>query len=279
MAALPRTNRSAFRRAVFASVALHVALIAVGIVILRSRSDPSPAVPGIDTHADVVVRQFAVGDVHAVATEPPPESPPAPVAEPSRTKPVESGLMPRANQTPRTLTAEMLAVISRSVTTQPIATAAPAMPAIHGALNSGQSIVYVLDCSGSMGEYGKFALARAALKSTLFGQPEEVRFQVIVYNSIAQPLFPGTTGVPAIRANIDAAIARIAQHETKGRSNHVEAIRRAAVFRPDVILILTDADDLALTSFRSALAEAGKPIAVCVAKITASAVGPPRQLR
>jgi hypothetical protein len=284
MAAQPRTNRSAFRRAVIASVALHVTLIAVGIVILCSRPDPSPAAPGIDTHADVVVRQFTVGDLHEITTEPPPEpieSPAAPPAEPRSTNTVESGLTPRANQAPRTLSAEMLKVISRSVTTQSIASATPATTAlaIHGALNSRQSIVYVLDCSGSMGEYGKFALARAALQTTLRGQPEGVRFQVIVYNSMARPLFPGTAGVPATRANIDAAIARIAQHETKGRSNHVEAVRRAAACRPDIILILTDADDLALTSFRSALAEAGKPIVICVAKVTASAVGPPQQLR
>ena len=91
-------------------------------------------------------------------------------------------------------------------------------------------------------------------------------------------VFSGARYVPATGANIDAAISHIALHETRGRSNHVEAVRRA-LGRPDVILILTDADDLSLTSFRSALADVGKPIAICVAKVSASGVGPPQQLR
>ena len=87
---------------------------------------------------------------------------------------------------PRTLPAEVLAVISRSVATRHIVSASPsaAIPAIHGTLKPGQLIVYVLDSSGSMGEFGKLALARSALLATLRGQPEGVRFQVIVYGSI-----------------------------------------------------------------------------------------------
>jgi hypothetical protein len=278
MVALSRTNRTAFRRAVFASVVLHIALGAFTIVILRARPDRPPTTPGIDTRADVIVRQFDVGGLHEIATTPPPE-PPQPSTAPPAARPGETGSPPRVNQAPRTLPVEMLAIISRSMATQLVASAAPAAstPAIHGALNSRQTITYVLDCSGSMGEYGKFALARAALLTTLRGQPEGVQFQVIVYNSTVRPVFSGARYVPATGANIDAAIAAL--HETKGRSNHVEAVRRAALGRPDVILILTDADDLSLTSFRSALADAGKPIAICVAKVSASGVGPSQQLR
>jgi hypothetical protein len=283
MVAPSRSNRTAFRRAVFASVALHLALAVAAIIFLHSRPVPPSAVPGIDTSADVIVHQFDVSDLHEIPTGPPEpsRSPPAPTSESKTSPSVESGLTPRIDHLPRTLPAEMLAVISRSVGTQRVVSAAPAtpVPPIHGALNVRQTIVYVLDCSGSMGEYGKFARAEAALLSTLRSQPEGVQFQVIVYNSIARPLFPGVGSVPATRLNIDAADARIARHETKGRSNHVEAVRRAAASRPDVILVLTDADDLSLASFRPVLAEAGKPIAICVAKVSAASVGTPQQLR
>lgn len=287
MVALPRTNRSTFPRAVVVSVVLHIALASVAVIILHTRPDPPSTASPIDTAADVVVRQFEVGGLQEIATAPPPEpteSQTAPTADRRMPLSTESGLTPRVNHVPRTLPAEMLAVISRSISTQSGASVVPAahpqsIAAIHGALSPRQTIAYVLDCSGSMGEYGKFELARAALLTTLLGQPEEVRFQVIVYNGAARPLFPGAGGVLATRANIEAAIARLAQNETKGRSNHVEAVRRAAAGGPDVILLLTDADDLSFTSFRRALADAGKPIALCVAKVSASAVGPPQQLR
>src|SRR5437016_1863124 len=66
---------------------------------------------------------------------------------------------------------------------------APAPP-VHGPLGAGQTIVYVLDASGSMGEWGKFARARAALIATLRAQPQTVRFQVVVYAGTADVRLP-----------------------------------------------------------------------------------------
>ena len=155
---------------------------------------------------------------------------------------------------------------------------AVSVPAIHGALTSGKSVAYVLDCSGSMGEFGKLQLARAALLATLRNQPESVRFQLITYNSAARVLVPGGC-VPATAANIESVGAKVLLQDAKGRSNHVEAVRVAIQSRPDVILVLTDAEDLALAQFRRLLASAGKPIAICVAKVTSSTVGTPQELR
>ena len=63
--------------------------------------------------------------------------------------------------------------------------AGPPSPPIHGTLKPGQTIIYVLDASGSMGEYGKFERARRSLIATLQEQPESVRFQVVVYAGTA----------------------------------------------------------------------------------------------
>ena len=157
--------------------------------------------------------------------------------------------------------------------------AAPAQARpIHGALRRAQTVVYVLDCSGSMGEFGKFATARAALVATLRLQPGEVRFQVVAYNTTARLLLAGGC-VPATAANVTAAETALAELSAAGRSNHAEAVRRAAALRPDVIVIVTDAEELSASAFKPALAAAGKSVVVCVAKVAGDGVGEPRELK
>jgi Mg-chelatase subunit ChlD len=145
-------------------------------------------------------------------------------------------------------------------------------------MKPGQCIVYVLDCSGSMGEFGKLTLARAALVRTLRQQPGEVRFQVLAYNSTARQLLAGGC-LAATPANIASTETALASLKSTGRSNHVEAVRVAVALRPDVIVLLTDAEDLTAVSFKAVLAGAGKPVPVCVARVSAEGIGAPRELK
>jgi hypothetical protein len=289
MRRVQRSNRAGLRRAVAASVVIHAALAGV-LVLSLSSTDPTPATPGVDTRIrDVDVAMFPEERSVTVAEriepptppptpEPPPSAPPPPEAAPGSRPPV-------ATVVPNALPADVVAMIRRpSAVTDPNvkpaahASPAPAARPIHGAMRAGQTVVYVLDCSGSMGEFGKFDAARAALAATLRRQPEGVRFQVIAYNSTARALLPGGC-VAASGVNIDAAVSALAGLKAAGRSNHAEAVRSGAALRPDVILILTDADDLHITALKPALAAAGKPVIVCVAKATADGVGEPKEVR
>jgi hypothetical protein len=278
-----RSNRVAFRRAVLASVAFHVALAVAVVFVVRSRPEPKPAAPGIDTRADDVVIRFFADEV-AIATQPPDVPPPSPAPSPESAEVVEGtggSRPPLASIVPHTLPPEMLAIIRRPVAdpnVKPAGATSLAVRAIHGAMQPEQTVVYVLDCSGSMGEFGKLALARAALVATLRAQPEGVRFQVIVYNSTAR-VISGAGCVPATPSNITVAEAKIAAVEATGRSNHVSAVRVAAQSRPDVILLLTDAEDLAPAQFKQLLAGVNKPITLCVAKVTAAEIQTPQELR
>jgi Mg-chelatase subunit ChlD len=151
-----------------------------------------------------------------------------------------------------------------------------AAPAFHGAMKGGQTVVYVLDCSGSMGEFGKLEKAVAALKSTLRRQPESVRFQVIAYSTAARSLVPGRC-VPATSDHITAIETGLARLAPAGRSNHIEGVRAGAALQPDVIVLLTDTDNLTPASFRTAFA--GRQVPVCLALVTADGVAAPRELR
>jgi hypothetical protein len=255
-----RSDRDTFRRAVIASALLHVAL-AVGVVLIV-RTKPAPVhVPSlIDT----------APENRSPAEVPPPQGRPPLANFPARTLPVEAiAVIARAAAAPRTASAPPG---EPTVTT-------PAVPALHGALRPGQSIVYVLDTSGSMGEHGKLTRSRAALIATLRAQPPGVRFQVVAYSSAARSLFPGTSSVLATAANIDAAALRLAALEANGRSHHAEGIRAAASHHPDAIFLLTDSDGIRGRELQSALAPSGKRTYISLSRVTASSIEPPSELR
>ncbi|HEY3788299.1 MAG TPA: vWA domain-containing protein, partial [Urbifossiella sp.] len=148
---------------------------------------------------------------------------------------------------------------------------------VHGALAPRQAIVYVLDMSGSMGEWGKFDAARRALIATLRMQPESVRFQVVVYSGTANVPLRGAPGecLPATARNVERTIAALQTLAAPaGHSNHVEGVRIALAFRPNHVLLFTDSDDLPLSAFRGLLHQAEKPADLSVAKVGASVEKP-----
>jgi len=306
-----RSDRRGLRRAIAASVVLHLLVALAAFLAMRLAPRPAPRATAVHTRADevgvkliadvelapvpvpVAVEQPKTPPTPTPPVEPPtaPPDPPAPAPTP-RQEPAP-GRTPHATAVPPALPADVLNRIRRPATTamrppnpdadpnvKPAAAvgAPAAVPPIHGALRRDQTVVYVLDCSGSMGEFGKLAVARAALVATLRGQPGEVRFQVIAYGAAARPLLTGGC-VPATAANVAAAEAALAPLAAAGKSNHAEAVRRAAALRPDVIVLLTDANELSRAALKPALAAAGKPVVVCVATVAGDRVGEPRELK
>jgi hypothetical protein len=292
---IPRSQYSGFRRAVFASVVIHFVLVVVVVVFATQSHVPAqPQQPEIDTHIHEIPLQLNLEEPATIATsELSRAESPSPPSSPSQRTSTEAAHLPTISSVPNTLPPEFLAIIQRSqaasVSAGPVssetdsnvkptaATSTPGASPLHGAMKPGQSVVYILDCSGSMGEFGKLALARAALIATLCRQPEGVRFQVILYNSTVRQLLPG--GLMAIAANVHAAETRLATVEAVGRSNHTEALRAAVDLRADAIVWLTDADDLSAAKLKPILRAAGKPIPVYVAEVTARGVGIRQELR
>jgi hypothetical protein len=311
-----RVNRVAFRRAVWTSVALHVFAAVLLLLFLRTTDERKPLRANIDTHApdEPQVRIHFADEAVVNIAEPKQEPSVAkPQAALSEAPPPSLPDKPFAPSPPRTLPPEMIALIQKPALSvgatvveppvpahsnntgdtnnptitdpnvKPAETANASIggaPAIHGALKPEQTVVYILDCSGSMGASGKFDFARAALVSTLRQQPSSVRFQVIVYAGNAVPLLPSDNrGLPATEANIRAAATELAKLEARGKSNHVEAVRAALAFRPDVILILTDAGDLNPAAIKRILASTPKPVPVCVGQVTAEGVQRPREVK
>ena len=283
--------QAGFHRALVISVALHVTLVAVvALCIVLPFSKLPDGQVGIETRIQEVALRTDSEESTPLA---PPE--PAPIASP-QSLPSESTetTRPTVKVVPDTFPPELTALIRKSQKSSeteqtppppadpnlllPVGAASiPVAAPLHGALKPGQSVVYILDCSGSMGEFGKLSLARAALMATLERQPDGVRYQVIPYNSTARLLLPG--GLATMAGSLSHTESKLGKLEAAGRSNHDEAFRVAVGLRPDAIVWLTDADNISAGKLKTILNGAGKPIPVYVAEVTAHLVNPPKSLR
>lgn len=109
----------------------------------------------------------------------------------------------------------------------------------------GRTFVYVIDRSSSMGPSGGLRAAREQLLNSLQQLPSSARFQVIVYNRVAEPLLPDHPSLlETTPENLQRVAERLSGLLAEGGTDHLPALRRALALRPDVIFFLTDADDL-----------------------------------
>lgn len=104
-------------------------------------------------------------------------------------------------------------------------------------------VVFVVDHSVSMGLSGGLQRARAELKTALQSLPPDARFQILAYNQSARPLLVGGL-VLATPDTRDRASALLEDLVAEGKTNHGAALRDALYLRPEVIYLITDADDL-----------------------------------
>jgi|GEM_PF-2021311 len=303
-----RANHIAFRRAVGASALLHIVAAFALVWVVRPSEEPKPAQSGIDTHAadEPQVRMHLVEDTATSV-----EIPSQPVPQPSSTRPSQESSplsdKPFAFTTPRTLPAELLTLLRKPATQTGAVAETPIRPssanmgmtdpnvkpisgtsaksisgpqAIHGVLKPNQIVVYVLDCSGSMGAAGKFDLARAALLVTLQQQPPTVRFQIIVYARDAAPLLASDgQALLANEANLRLAATKLAALTARGKSNHLAAVSAALRFHPEVIVMLTDAEELTPATFKPVLAASSQTVSVCMGHVTDNGVQKLRELK
>lgn len=119
--------------------------------------------------------------------------------------------------------------------------------ALHGKITqAGASIVYVLDQSGSMGRERKLLRAIALIKASLRKLGPDVRFQIVVYDSRATVLRlnRSTDLAFATESNLAEAEALMDGLVGEGSSRHVEGLLAGLALRPDVLILLTDADEL-----------------------------------
>jgi len=134
---------------------------------------------------------------------------------------------------------------------------------LHGNLKSGTTVVYLLDRSSSMGVGGLLKSAKAAIHSSLAQLGPDVRFQIVAYNGGTSQLT--TSPLPPEPGNVRQAAEWLDGLMAEGGSNHVAGFRDALWFQPDVVFLLTDADDLDAKETRAIRSMVRRPIRLNVA--------------
>lgn len=112
-------------------------------------------------------------------------------------------------------------------------------------------VVFVIDCSGSMYNYNAMQAAKAAVLSSLQTLVETQQFQVIFYNDQPHLLkFGGRTSPLAFATEVNKSFARqeIAAVVPDNGTDHLKALTLALRLGPEVIYLLTDADEPQLSA-------------------------------
>jgi hypothetical protein len=123
-------------------------------------------------------------------------------------------------------------------------------------------IVYLVDRSVSMGPSGALETAILEVAASLKSLPPNALFQVIPYNRMAEPLeLDGQRGlVPAEPASVEQAIAQLTHVQAAGPTDNAEALLHAFLMRPDVVFLLTDADELSAARVQSLWRNRGQAV-------------------
>jgi hypothetical protein len=103
----------------------------------------------------------------------------------------------------------------------------------------GQSFVYVVDCSGSMGEGLKFERAIYELLQSIEQLASDQRYFIIFYNDAAYPM-EADSPVPATEDEFARTREWISYVQPDGGTNPLPALLFALSLRPDAIYFLSD---------------------------------------
>lgn len=114
-----------------------------------------------------------------------------------------------------------------------------------GTRDHGTRVVFVIDCSASMEDYGAMASAKAALVAALQTLSDEQQFQIVFYNRaprLFQP-FAQEKDIMLFATERNKSLARqyIAQTIPNEGTDHMPALELALKFAPEIIYFLTDA--------------------------------------
>ncbi|HET6424859.1 MAG TPA: VWA domain-containing protein [Planctomycetaceae bacterium] len=124
--------------------------------------------------------------------------------------------------------------------------------AFFGTKDQGTRVVFVIDCSASMENYGAMASAKAALVAALQTLSDEQQFQIVFYNRVPRMFQPFAqdkeTLFFATERNKSLARQYISQIVPDQGTDHMPALEQALRLQPEIIYFLTDADEPQLTA-------------------------------
>ena len=109
----------------------------------------------------------------------------------------------------------------------------------YGVRSAAQTVVFVVDCSGSMADDGRLARAKIELRRSIIDLQSPQRFSVIFYDDVPIPM-PGLGPRSADVATKDQFFNWLRMIQPDGGTDPRDALRLAMGLNPDAIYLLSD---------------------------------------
>jgi hypothetical protein len=111
-----------------------------------------------------------------------------------------------------------------------------------GITGNGANFVFIIDCSGSMAEYGRWRRAVNELKKSIEALAAQQKFLIILYNDGHISMNDPPTMVPATAKNKRDALQWLAGNRPEGWTYCGDAMLNALLQQPDSIFLLSDGE-------------------------------------
>ena len=111
-----------------------------------------------------------------------------------------------------------------------------------GITGNGSNFVFIIDCSGSMAEYGRWRRAVNELKKSIEGLTSQQKFLIILYNDGHISMNDPPTMIPATPKSKRDALQWLAGNRPEGWTYCGDAMLNALLQQPDSIFLLSDGE-------------------------------------
>lgn len=111
-----------------------------------------------------------------------------------------------------------------------------------GVSGEGNDFVFIIDCSGSMADYGRWARAVDELTTSINGLSPKQNFLVLLYNNSYVSMNKPARMIPASPTAQKQAVQWVTQRFPDGWTFCAEAVVAALKQRPDAIFLLSDGE-------------------------------------
>ena len=134
-----------------------------------------------------------------------------------------------------------------AVTSDSISDVDPANPnksaaQFFGVEGSGSNFVYIIDCSGSMAEYGRWKSAVRELKSSIKALKSKQRFLILLYNTGFVAMNNKAELVASTQAEQKRAMRWLSRKSPNDWTFCAQALAKALTLKPDAIFLLSDGE-------------------------------------
>ena len=155
---------------------------------------------------------------------------------------LEESMVETAAESNRQELFESVASTGLSDSDLPNATAAGSGANFFGIAGQGANFIFIVDCSGSMGDFGRWKQAKKELRTSINGLDDGQRFLILLYNDGFVAMNEEMKLVPSTSRERRKALRWLSRNRPDSWTFCAEALQKALALRPDAVFLLSDGE-------------------------------------